>query len=97
MSVNVRIGPFSRVFAPGYCWCYACGTAWKFVDGHVTHYTERDEMGRGCFPLCEKCWGERTPEQRLPFYRRLWELWNGDGHTTEDEWVAIRSAVMAGL
>jgi hypothetical protein len=30
---------------------------------------------KGCFPLCESCWSELTPETRLPYYKELYESW----------------------
>jgi len=33
--------------------------------------------GSGCFALCEECWNELTPEERIPYYEQLiadWEL-----------------------
>lgn len=55
----------------GFSWCGRCKRVWAICEGHSTHYLE----GRGCFPLCEECWGELTPDQRLPYYRDLWLRW----------------------
>lgn len=93
LGINARLGPASRLLAPGYSWCGRCRTSWRFVEGHSTNYTEH----RGCFPLCEACWSELTPEQRLPFYRDLWQSWQADGSDKEpDVWNQIESAVLAG-
>jgi hypothetical protein len=82
--------------------CGRCGTSWAFVHGHSTLYTDRV----GCFPLCDECWDELTPPERLPFYRVLWERWysearfgaRDEGQMTELEaqWPAIEAAVLAG-
>jgi len=67
--------------------------------------------GIGCFPLCVDCWPELTPEERLPFYRQLYEHWLGvNGADTlpsekrEDyirelltRWPLIEAAVLKGL
>ena len=55
-----------------YTFCKCCKRPWALVTPHTTLYAEQ----RGCFPLCIKCWQERTPEQRLPYYIALWgEEW----------------------
>lgn len=42
--------------------------------------------------LCEACWANLAPEDRLPYYRRRWEEWLSD----EETWRVIRSAVLDG-
>jgi hypothetical protein len=93
--INLRIGRIGQVFAPGYGWCLRCKTPWLFVSWHDTQY---GADGNGCLPLCEKCWGELTPAQRLPFYRQLIESWHerpGRGLTLDEEWPLVESAVMS--
>ena len=90
--MNRRIGPISRAVSPGYSWCLRCKTTWNFVEGHVTQHGTG-----GCFPLCEKCWGELTPTERLPFYEELLVMWNSDGTpATTEKAAALRAAVLAG-
>lgn len=86
---NKRIGKISQVFAPGLGACYACHTTWDFVNGHSTAYDEDS----GMFPLCEACWAERSKEERLPFYRQLWEHWQSVGRSNVP-WWKIKKAVM---
>lgn len=50
---------------------------------------------RSCFPLCESCWSSLTPEQRLPYYRQLWDSWHQWG-TPDAKWEDIESSVLAG-
>ena len=81
--------------------CGRCKTGWDTADqdgvkGHATRYCD----GSSCFPLCETCWRDLTPEQRLPYYRELFETWADQlphdyAHTTC--WPAIEAAVKAGL
>lgn len=53
--------------------------------------------GDGCFPLCEQCWGELTPEQRLPYYRTLLDSWKSHGNPeVESKWTGMKAAVLAG-
>jgi hypothetical protein len=87
--MNIRIGRISQWLTPTYGWCGACKTTWPFVSGHSTQY---DRLW-GMFPLCEKCWSERTPVERLPYYRALFERW--DDPTLVD-WDGIERAVLAG-
>lgn len=79
----------------GWGTCYRCGGSWEFLRHHTTDYNDRS----GCFPLCETCWSDLTPETRLEFYRRLWVTWGQwpDPSVDRDEqWREIEAAVMAG-
>ena len=87
--MNVRIGPISRLLSPTYGACERCGTTWKYVKGHPTFYTQTWGMS----PLCEKCWMDLTPEERVPYYRQLYERW---GQPETERWDAIQAAVLAG-
>jgi hypothetical protein len=87
--VNLRLGRWSRLLAPGYGSCFRCKTPWRFIHVHLTPYAVvmLDEavpvpLGRlvgsapACFPLCEKCWEDLgDPSARLPYYRHLWDCW----------------------
>lgn len=87
--------------ARGYGGCFACGVTWDWKEHHTTYYKPSD----GCFALCEVCWSNRTPEERLPFYAELMELWLvAQPHCTREEkverlndWPLIKAAVEAGL
>lgn len=71
--------------------CGRCDRSWKWVEGHTTEY----ESDIGCFPLCERCWKELTPQQRLPYYR----TWFDSTDSLKDDqqvWAAIQAAVLAG-
>lgn len=71
-----RIGTLSHVLSPGYSWCFKCKTTWKFVEGHSTPYVDHASgYGKACFPLCEECWAELTPEERWPYYQMLLDSW----------------------
>ena len=90
MKLNLRLGPAVQWMAPGYSWCKRCETPWAFVDEHATYYTER----RGVFALCQMCWAELTPQERLPFYRQVYEEWERLG-CADREWPDIERAVLA--
>jgi hypothetical protein len=83
-------GAITRIITPGYSYCGKCGITWKFVKGHSTNYTN----SRGCFPLCEHCWELLTPEERLPYYKDLWDSWHGWGKP-DVEWKTIKEAVLS--
>lgn len=77
--------------------CGRCNISWKWVEGHSTQYSETS----GCFPLCEKCWGELMPAERLPFYRDLWNSWRREftrfGIEKDlTDWSLIETAVLEG-
>ena len=73
-----------------YGWCSRCGASWADEKGHNTPF---DGGHQACFPLCEECWSVLTPAERLPWYRRMLNVWNAD--------VTIRAqvecAVLEGL
>jgi hypothetical protein len=53
----------------------------------------RRNVASGVFPLCETCWSELTPAERLPFYRQVFDKWNSDGYATFDWPVWERSVL----
>ena len=62
---------------------------WSGVEGHDTEYAK----DRGCFPLCEECWAMLSPEERLPYYRQLWQEWQKYG-PSDVKWETIEAAVL---
>lgn len=83
--------------SPGFGWCYRCLMPWNLVESHVTHYG----VGHGCFPLCDWCWPQLTPEERLPYYEELVAGWRMDsaldnGAPWPETLTLIRNAVLAG-
>lgn len=94
--MNLRIGKISNLLAPGYSHCRRCQTNWRFVTPHDT-----DWGWKGCIALCEKCWRELTPEQRLPYYRSLIEWWHERWPdlrelSFNEEWALVEEAVLNG-
>ena len=78
-----------RLMAPEYSTCGKCKRPWKFVEHHSTSISKTNS----CFPLCESCWQElQTPENRLPYYRKMWLKWLvWDG---EAKWEVFEKAVL---
>ena len=91
MGLRLRkiVGAVARIFSPSYSWCKRCRRPWSICDGHATTYNE----GSGCFPLCEPCWKELTPQTRLPYYRALWQIWT---RRDPKQWEMIKVAVLNG-
>ena len=83
------LAPALRRLAPGYSWCKRCGTPWKFIGEHATWY----RPGYGVFALCQPCWSELTPKERLPFYRQVFDDWERVG-CGDREWPEIERAVL---
>lgn len=90
-----------RYHPTGFGSCLRCQMRWDQVEGHTTYYDER----AGCFPLCEDCWAELTPETRMPFYRALWCQWKADsiryGYDDPEhgptQWAVLETNVLSGL
>lgn len=92
-------GALARPFSPGYSTCGRCERPWTICKGHQTLYRPHNSM----FPLCEDCWGELTPAQRLPYYKNLIGWWKTFGEETHNGqgWpeltAEVERAVLAGL
>lgn len=50
----------------------------------------------GMAPLCQGCWDTLTPEQRLPYYREVWQEWERINPVHNYQWEPIEHAVMEG-
>lgn len=95
-------GFFARLVSPGLSACGRCGMSWNKTKHHST---DVNELG-GMFPLCEKCWKDLTPQDRLPYYRKLYESWLRTKPETLPDgtpykgpnmtWEEIETAVLAG-
>lgn len=96
-------GFFARLLFPLYSACGRCGMPWRVTKHHSTNLLTK---GGGLFPLCEHCWSDLTIEERLPYYRKLYESWLKtapptlpDGtpyHEFNMTWEEIEAAVLAG-
>lgn len=105
LAVRMRLACYGvpwaqRALKPAWGVCEACRRPWGSknggrwidrlgVEGHVTKYSETE----GIFPLCEKCWAERTPKERWPYYEALLDRW-GHVNPKEGKKEAVRRAVM---
>ncbi len=78
--------------------CSRCHRFWSEVSLHETPYKFVGHIQVAtCFPLCEQCWQELTPETRLPYYRALFETWERFGPQPTETWLLIDEAVRKGL
>ena len=92
-QVRKALGVISQKVFPQMGSCGSCGMTWNVCEAHSTQYTERS----GCFPLCELCWKEFTPNERLPFYKKLYNEWIRQGSNPDEEkWESIEKAVLEG-
>lgn len=95
-----KIGREAQSKYPDNSWCGCCYRPWPICKEHLTDFGGR--RSGGCFALCEECWEELTPEERLPFYKKVYELWRSfglldyNGQPWEDVWELMKSAVLAG-
>jgi len=95
-------GFFARLIFPTYSACGRCGMPWRVTKHHSTNVTG----GSGLFLLCESCWKDMTPQDRLPHYRKLYESWLKNMPETLPDgtaykglnmtWEEIETAVLAG-
>ena len=95
--INTRLGirralaDRAQELSPGIATCRYCNMPWTVVYHHNTNYGNR-----GCFPLCELCWQTLTIDERLPYYRELWESWGWDNWDKDRSWEKIEAAVREG-
>ena len=74
--MNIRIGRIGRLFARCYSSCLRCLTPWKFVQPHETvvaaAYEPLGVRQFDLFVLCQKCWKELHPVERVRYYHTAW-------------------------
>jgi len=70
--------------------CLRCGDSNGWKRFHVTNY---GRCGRGCLPLCEECWRELGRVARLPFYRKLLDMWQAPDDS--ELWLDVAAGVLA--
>ncbi len=93
LLIRKLIGFFVKLYPGswGYSDCERCGRTWNIAREHSTDLGD----GGGMFALCEYCWNELTPQERLPYYLRVynsWARWGGGRHS----WSTIENAVIKG-
>lgn len=90
----------NRVLHPGYSCCGRCARTFHCSGPDCYHITDYEFTAdgfptSGIFPLCEKCWKILTPQERLPYYRRLYYSWGSEASLTRN-WDHIEKAVLEG-
>lgn len=55
----------------GYSGCLRCGDSWNWKRRHSLWLSGN----QGIFPLCEECWLELSPEQKLHYCEQLFNEW----------------------
>ena len=54
--------------------CKVCHRPWDLCKAHDTPLAQRHPE-ESCFVLCEPCFNELNPIQRLPYYHELFARW----------------------
>lgn len=88
---RIKIGKISEMMFPDTASCGRCHMSFAIDVFHSTPY----RMGSGCFPLCEYCWKDMSPEERLPYYMELVDSWvsHGDDNYNGVPWEKIREMI----
>jgi hypothetical protein len=90
---------------PGYSGCQRCLRVWPLCRAHTTVYKVSENGEEGCFALCEACWRDLPPDERLYYYERLVAEWKAQSllwwmgnkvEEMEETWNQIKTAVLAG-
>lgn len=97
LGVRRAIGNYLSWANPNYSYCRRCHVIWSSAKPHATNF----RRGGGCFSLCEWCWEQLTPEQRLPYYEIIILNWESMAYKPiseeeKEDYTAIRKAVLAG-
>ena len=85
--------------AQGFGSCYHCHDTWNYSKEHATYY----DNGFACFALCQRCWQQMTPNQRMPYYMLLISNWIRQAPDERaiakiiGKWPKITAAVQQGL
>ena len=79
-----------RIMAKTSGTCKKCERPWRYLDdGHCTMVGEY----WGVSPLCKRCWMSLKPNDRLPFYHKMYMTW--ERPVAQDHgWELIAQAVL---
>lgn len=64
LSFQARRELAARLLPSHFSGCGRCKLPWNVVEGHSIAYSRTS----GCFPICNECWDDLTPVDRVPFY-----------------------------
>lgn len=79
---------FARIFSRKSV-CKNCGMPHRFTKMHITW------VGAiGLTALCENCFQQLDPAERLPFYKKLQKNWLGSGSADEVNWPLTKGAIL---
>jgi hypothetical protein len=73
----------------------------RLLDYLLTEFKEEADAFKGlptsCFPLCQHCWSELSPQKRIPFYKMLYNEWLKQGSPEIlQTWEDIKASVLRG-
>ena len=88
------LGVILAFFFPRYGQCYRCLMPWAVTKHHLTR-VETPGVARSVFALCECCYRQTAPEERLRYYTLMWADWVSRGmEPSVERWSALRYAVL---
>ena len=65
------LSPIKHILGVGYGQCECCGFHWNTVENHTIQVTEV----LGCFATCQDCWENKSDEEIIDAYNRLYDSW----------------------
>lgn len=83
-------GTVQRRNHPGQSTCMRCQLPWALCDSHSVKMSER----KSCFAICEDCWQELAPEERLIYYEALFHEWAMMSSEAWDDWQAVKDNIL---
>lgn len=69
--------------------CQKCKREFKEVSPHVSVVKRRLAL----IVLCRDCWKSSTPDERVSYYRKLYEFWLEQRVTPSQTWNQIETFV----
>ena len=71
------LSPVKHIIGLGYGSCKCCGFHWNMVEPHSINVAD----GVGCFATCEDCWKNKSDEEIISAYNKMYDSWLlGDSH-----------------
>ncbi len=90
LQLAKRIKAFFAKLFPEKKTCKRCGGTYQPAQMHITW------VGAiGVTALCQSCFQQIKPEERVPFYKKLRKVWGESGSADEINWPLMLEAILA--
>lgn len=89
-SERLAIGRTQQKNYSSYSTCMRCQLPWPLCD---IHDIKMDETS-SCFAICEDCWQELPPSERLVYYRALFNKWEMEGTHKWLKWPQVEKNIL---